>query len=377
MLKKSIEGAQPFFGNRLDAAVDDIREAIESGELTQGDRLAEFESHFAEYVGTRYAVGVNSGGTALELVLKAISVEGKEVIVPTNTFVASASSVIQAGGRPVFADISEDTLCLNAGDVLKKITARTVGIMMVHMFGLVPPDYIDIKQLCQDRGLFLIEDAAHAHGASISGIMAGNLGDAACFSFYATKIITTGEGGMVTTNRKDIYENLMRLRNHGKSLDAPVYEIVSNNYRLAEIPAILGIHQLEDLTENIKRRNDVCHQYRRRLSGLTGVTLLPEFDKAVHAYWRFPLYLDDGINRLSLQNAMREKHGVRITWMYEPLCHLQPVFAARYRYNKGDFPVAEKCMERLICLPAHGRLTDDDVTRICKGLKIEIANMRK
>jgi len=217
-----------------------------------------------------------------------------------------------------------------------------------------------------------MEDAAHAHGASLSGMMAGNLGDAACFSFYATKIITTGEGGMVTTNRKDIYEKVLKARNHGRSLNEPVYEMVSNNYRMGELPAILGRHQLEDLPENIKRRNDICRQYRRRLNGMAGLTLLPEFDNTVHAYWRFPLYLDDGIDRLSLQKAMQEKHGVRVTWMYEPVCHLQPAFSARYGYKKGDFPVAERCMERLICLPVHGGLSDDDVIRVCEGLKAEI-----
>lgn len=375
MSKPYIDGAKPFFGTRIDAILADIKETLQSGELTQGKHLKEFEKRFSDYVGSTYALGVNSGGTALELALKALNIVGKEVIVPTNTFVASASAVIQAGGTPVLAEIRRGTLCLDASDVHRKITAKTAGIMLVHIFGLIPPDYIGIKELCRENGLFLLEDAAHAIGASLSGIMAGNLGDAACFSFYATKIITTGEGGMVTTSRQDIYEKVLSLRNHGRSLNKPVYVDVSNNYRLAELPAILGRHQMEDIRDTIIRRNKIASRYRERLSGIKGLELLPEFENIVNSYWRFPAYLNDNIDRTALQKAMHENLGVRITWMYEPLCHLQPVFSERYGYKQGDFPVGEKCLEQLICLPMHGWLSDDDVNEICDGLTAEISRL--
>jgi pyridoxal phosphate-dependent aminotransferase EpsN len=152
---------------------------------------------------------------------------------------------------------------------------------------------------------------------------------------------------------------------------------VSNNYRLAEIPAILGHYQLKDLPGMVERRNEISRLYRKMLSDVDGLELLPECNLSTNSYWRFPAYLKDGIDRQSLQEAMRANHGVRITWMYEPLCHLQPLFVNRYGNTKGDFPVAEHCMDRLICLPAHLRLPDEDIIRVCDGLKKEISVLEK
>jgi perosamine synthetase len=365
----SIPAIKPYFGKYLQNIVEDIKLCLESGELTQGHYLSEFEAEMKNISGTEYAVGVSSGGTALELVLKAIDIEDKEVIVPTDTFIATASSVIQAGGKPVFADIKKETLCMDIEDVLRKITDKTAGIIMVHMFGLIDPDLEKIKRVCSDKGLFLIEDAAHAHGASIDGKKAGNLGIAGCFSFYATKIATTGEGGMITTNDRKMYEQILRLRNHGKSLTEPVHEIISNNYRLPEIPSIIGIYQLKILDENIKRRNSIANMYYNELGNTAGLQLLPKYENVVNSYWRFPVLLDKNIDRILLQDRLYKNHQIRITWMYEPLCHLQPVYSKMYGYKNGDFPVAEDCMRRLICLPCYLGLSDESVGIVIEGIK--------
>ena len=371
--RKTLGGAQPFFGDRIEAILQDIREALESGELAQGPKLAAFENAMAACTGSRYALGVSSGGVALELALKAMGVLGGEVVVPTNTFVASASSVVQAGGRPVFCDIERDTLCLDPLSVEKVLSDRTKAIMVVHMFGLVSPAVVQIRELCRRRGLRLIEDAAHAHGAGWDGVPAGRLGDVGCFSFFATKVLTTGEGGAITTDDESIKREVLRLRNHGRSVEAPVYEIVSNNYRLAEIPAILGLHQLAILDALVRRRRAIAHQYRQQLSDIPGLTLLPDFPDCEHSYWRFPAYVDPTVDRDDLQRRMHTEHGVRITWMYEPLCHLQPVFGESHGHRRGDFPVGEECMRRLICLPTHGGISDADVARVCIGLRSILA----
>jgi dTDP-4-amino-4,6-dideoxygalactose transaminase len=366
-----ITGAQPYFGGALDDILGDIRLALESGVLSQGPKLAEFERLVAASVGSRYALGVSSGGTALELALKAMNVAGGEVIVPTNTFVASASSVILAGGKPVFCDIRRETLCFDPAAVERALSPRTVAVMPVHMFGLVPPDIEWLRRFCADRRLLLIEDASHAHGATWSGLKAGSLGNAGCFSFFATKVVTTGEGGVITTSDSALNDAVLRLRNHGKSLSDAVFEIPSNNYRLAEIPAILGIHQMGMLDAIVARRRAIAARYRDALAGLPGLQLLPEFPACGHSYWRFPAYLAPGIDRVAFQNRMFEHWGVRVTWMYEPLCHLQPAYQGLGQ-GPGSFPMAEECMGRLVCLPTHGGVSDEDVERVCRGVKQEL-----
>lgn len=374
-ITKEVPGARPCWGGQIEAIIMDIRSALEEGQLSQGDHLKRFESDMAAMTGSQYAVGVNSGGTGLQLILQALDLRGREVIVPTDTFVASANAVILAGGRPVFADINPDTLCLDPEDVARRITDQTAAIMTVHMFGLVPEDFRTIREMCIKRGLFLIEDAAHAHGAALGDEMAGNLGEAACFSFYATKIATTGEGGVITTNNETLYKKLLQLRNHGKSIMGPLFEIVSNNYRLSEIQAILGHYQMIELETNIKRRNEIADSYYRELSECEGLQLLPRPSGSTHAYWRFPLYLSDPKQRGPLQKELWDKERVRITWMYEPLCHLQPVFMSMLKHNPGDYPRAEDCMEKLVCLPVHGWVSDDDAERICHAVKNSLLRM--
>jgi perosamine synthetase len=373
-MNEVIPGAKPDFAGQIDAILADVRKILESGSLTQGKFLEEFEKITAESCGTKYAVGTNSGGTALELVLKAIDVRGKEVIVPTNTFVATANAVILAGGTPVFVDVRRDTLCADPQDVKNKISEKTAGVMFVQMFGLMTHDLAEISKICDEKSLFLVEDAAHAHGASLDGKAAGSWGDAGCFSYYATKIITTGEGGMITTSRKDIYEKTMSLRFHGKSLTEPVFVTPANNYRLAEIPSAIGLHQMKGLKNNNAKRERFARIYRAELKDAKGIELLPEIPGAVNGNWRFPLYVDAKI-RNKLQTNMAKNHNVRIIWMYEPLCHLQPVFKDRFNCKKGDYPAAEKCMDELINLPLYSSLSEEDIHFVANSLKKELNSL--
>ena len=369
-----IPGAKPYFGNekKIDEISKDIKQVLESGILSSGRYTKEFESIMATLTNSEYGLAVSSGGAALELVLESLDLNGGEVIVPTDTFVATANAVIRAGGIPVFADIDEKTLCLSFGDVIKRKTSKTVGVIFVHMFGLIPPSFKKVRDFCSVNNLFLVEDAAHAHGAKIDDELAGSLGTAACFSFYATKVLTTGEGGIVTTNNKKLYHSIQSLRNHGRAKNSNLYDKVSNNYRMSEISCLLGLHQLEILNQIVDRRREIAFRYCSRLRDLKGLNLLDGFiNNSDCSYWRFPVYLENFNDREELQNNMMENHKVRITWMYEPLCHMQPVFN-NFVKKRSKLPIAEKSITKLICLPCYTGLTDNDIDRICIGLEEKI-----
>jgi dTDP-4-amino-4,6-dideoxygalactose transaminase len=364
-----ILGAKPFFGDHIEDILADINAVLLSGELAHGSCIEKFEQEFSKISKTKHAIAVSSGGTALELILKALDIKGKEVIVPTDTFVATANSVILAGGIPVFADISEKTLALNLDTIKHLVTDNTAAIIIVHMFGLIPNDIFELKLFCENKGILLIEDAAHAHGASLNGQTAGSIGIASAFSFYPTKIMTTGEGGIVTTNDDSIADKIKILRNHGKSLKDPIFIEVSNNYRLSEIPAILGYYQCKLLESNLKIRKEIAQHYREAFKNLKYLDLLPkEEDQESNVFWRFPILLDQKVDRIKMQKFAERNYGVRITWMYEPLCHRQPVFMKYCNTNTIELPIAENCMSRLICLPCYPNLTSKECDIVIKSI---------
>lgn len=369
MSHSPIPGAQPWFGDSLDPIMDDMREVLSSGQLTQGKHVAEFEKGMSEITADCHAMAVTSGGTALELALSAFDVRDREVIVPTQTFVASANAVVRAGGKPVFADIEPDTMSIDPQDVARKITPRTAGVMCVHMFGLIAPSAFTIRDICNDANLFMIEDAAHAHGASLHGEPAGAIGDAGCFSFYATKVLTTCEGGIITSSREDIFETVLKLRNHGRDLTGPTFDMAGNNYRMTEMQGVLGRHQLKLLPQIVAHRQAVAAVYHELLADNDLVRLLPEFEEANHVFWRFPAYLDSSIDRDAFQHKMWDDHGIRTTWMYEPLCHLQPYYMRTQGHKSGDLPVAEKYIQRLINLPVHMGVSTEDAVRVAEATK--------
>lgn len=205
MNKKRVFSSSPYFDSEsIKNITTEIAAILKSGILTDGPQTELFEKNFAEYIKVSQAVAVNSGTSAIEILLRYFGISCKEVIVPTNTFVATPTAVLLSGGTPVFADIKAETLCIDPSDVERKITSKTAGVIVVHVAGLICPEIKELKKICKDHNIFLIEDAAHAHGAKIDGKMAGNLCDGGAFSFYPTKIMTTGQGGMITTNDSNV-----------------------------------------------------------------------------------------------------------------------------------------------------------------------------
>jgi dTDP-4-amino-4,6-dideoxygalactose transaminase len=354
-----------------------IEQSLRSGQLTRGPFVREFEERFATTVGVRHAVAVSSGTAALVIILRSIGIEGKEVIVPTETCVACGSAVVLAGGRPVFAEIKPDTLCLDIADVERRINKRTAAIMMVYMAGLIPPDLDDFFNLCHRHGIVLIEDAAHAHGSTFKQKHAGSLGIAGCFSFYPTKLITAAEGGMITTNDDSLAEMARSLRDHGVNPKGSDYIHISANWRMPEPCAAIGLVQLRHLGEFIEHRNQIAAFYNQCLSAIPGITPLPVFPDIRHSYWHYYAILDEGIDRSALAQILDQQFGVQTAWAYNPPCHLQPVFRDHFGYKPGDLPQSERILSRHIGLPMHAGLSMDDARWVIESLEAAIRLLSK
>ncbi|MBI2819042.1 MAG: DegT/DnrJ/EryC1/StrS family aminotransferase [Acidobacteria bacterium] len=374
---RSIARARPCFPEPdIETILALIRRSLCSGHLTNGAHVREFERRFAASIGVRHAIAVSTGTAALEISLRAMGISGKEVILPTETFVASANSIILAGGTPVFAEIHPDTYCLDIEDVEHRITDRTAAVMLVHMAGLVVPNIGQFQELCEQQGIELIEDAAHAHGASHAGKRAGSFGRAGCFSFYPTKVITTAEGGMITTDDDALAWTARSLRNHGANPDGSDYTQVSTNLRMAEPLAAIGLVQLGRLEEFVERRNAIAALYTSGLRGIEGIRPLPVAGD-VHSYWNYLAVLEDErISRPGLAQCLQERYGVEIAWPYDPPCHMQPVFRRVLGSKPGDLPRSEALLQRHIALPMHSALTIEDAEYVLESLQAALSDLR-
>lgn len=347
-----------------------------AGMLTKGPQVKVFEQEFAAYTGVSHAVATNSCTSALEIVLRAFGVaDDDEVIVPVQTFFSTASSVSLVGARPVFCDTDENFL-LSFDDLKKKITAATRAVIIVHFAGLIHPEIFAIREYLKGRNILLIEDAAHASGAEIRGMPAGTIGDAGCFSFFSTKVMTTGDGGMITTNDEAVAKFCRSFVHLGIDIDAPKeqYSTIGGNRRMMEFQGILGRFQLRRLPEFVAHRNRIAQVYQEELRVLEneGVITLQQFPDTVrHAYWRFIIFLPSGMNRDSVREQML-KHEVVVDWPYQPLIHLQPAFQKMYNTKDGLCPLSERLVQRHVCLPIHLGISEDAARFIASKFKESI-----
>lgn len=349
----------------------DVEKIMKSGMLTLGDYTKKFETEFSKLCKTKYAVAVNSGTSALEITLRAFGLKnGDEVLVPTNTFSASAASIVFAGGKPVLTDISADSLCMDSENAQKQLTNKTKAIMVVHIGGLVCPDVKGLRELCQDHHLFLIEDAAHAQGSAIGNQMAGALGDAGCFSFYPTKVITAGEGGMITTNNKEIMKNALILRDQGKeNFSSNIIVKLGYNWRMSEINAAIGLTQVKRLSAFIKQRNKIAHHYDQKLSNIKELKPVKTPPKFSNNYYKYTALLSPEISRDDFKQKLREK-GIRLGGeVYWPPLHMEPIYQSLLGVKEGDFPVAEDVCRRMVCLPMFSQMTLNEAKYVIERVK--------
>jgi perosamine synthetase len=373
-------GHQSISEDDIQAVVDVLR----SDWLTTGPKIAEFEEALAAGVGARYAVAFSSGTAALHGAAFAAGLKpGDEAITSPLTFAATANCVLYQGARPVFADVSADTLNLDPDRFAERITARTRAVLPVDYAGH-PSDLDPIMALAERHGITVIEDACHALGAEYNGRRAGSIAHMSVFSFHPVKHVTTGEGGMVTTDRADLAEVLRRFRNHGISSDAFQrhtagqwhYEMVllGFNYRLTDIACALGLSQLKKLEANLARRREIAARYTvsfRNLRGVLAPSARPNVNPAWHLY---PIRVNPaGVNtyRAHVFRALRaENIGVNVH--YIPV-HLHPYYRDQFGYRGGEYPVAEAAYDQLISLPMFHGMSDEDVEDVIAAVSKVLA----
>lgn len=352
---RRIEIAKPALGV---AERDAVLAVLESGVLTRGPRVEQFEENFAAYHGSRHAVAVANGTVALVAALEAYGIgPGDEVVVPAFTFLATATAVLAVGATPVVVDIDPDTYCLDPHAAAAAVGARTAALLPVHLFGQIA-DMPALQDLATRAGLLIVEDAAQAHGATLDGKFAGAWGTA-CFSFHATKNITTGEGGMVCTNDDAIAERLRQLRNHGRGGDDLV-EVLGGNLRLSEIAAALGIVQLTRLEEFTARRRANAAAYD---SGLRGVDAPPARPGAGHVYHQYTVRVPARIDRDEFVSAL-DLRGVGARVYYRDLVHSAAPIRGRVRVADRGTSVARQACREVCALPVHPLLSPDDLARV-------------
>jgi perosamine synthetase len=357
-----------------------VHEALNSRWLTGGPRAKNFEDDFANLLGTQYAVAVNSCTAALHLAMRALNIgPGDEVIVPDLTFAATANAPIFCGAKPVFADIDEETFNISPKQILQKITSKTKAIIPVN-YGGQSCDMKELLEIAEDYHLHVVEDCAHSLGAEYNGKKTGNFGVMGCFSFYPTKMITTLEGGMITTNDEKIEKRLRILREHGMSRNALERELgatwhydvvdLGYNYRLTEAQAALGISQLKRLNDGIKRRIRIAEYYDKQLStenlGITVPHRAPHRSHVFHLYTIKCTRSRHGLTRNELFKELSAV-GIQSSVHYTPL-HLMS-FYKQFLKKTDAFPIAEKIYEQILSLPLYPTLTKEDVVLITSRIR--------
>jgi len=382
-LKLKQQGSIPFFVPWI--TKDDknaVLKALKSRWLTGGPLASQFERMFGEYIGVKHAVSVSSCTAGLHLAMRILNIKpGDEVIVPVFTFAATANAPIFCGARPVFADIDERTFNISPDDILEQITNKTKAIIPVH-YGGQACDMKEILEIAEDHKLSIVEDCAHSLGADYRGEKTGKFGTMGCFSFYPTKIITTLEGGMITTNDEHIAEKLRILREHGMTRSAAqreleakwYYDIVDlgYNYRLNELQAALGISQLKRVEEGIERRINLANYYTKKLSSPVLRGIIPPY-KAPNRTHIFHLYVVRvqkdvaGITRDELFKRLTEA-GIGLSVHYTPL-HMFSFYKKFLKKKSKGFPVAERVYKQILSLPLFPTLTKKKIDFIIKKIR--------
>jgi perosamine synthetase len=332
---------------------------------SNGKYIGAFEEAFAKFCGAKHAIAANNGTTALHLALVALDLKhGDEVIIPTVTYIATANAVRYCGATPVLVDVCQDTMNIDPADIERKITPKTRGIIPVHLYGH-PADMVAVNQVAKKHGLWVVEDAAEAHGAEVNSEKVGTLGTCATFSFFGNKIITTGEGGMITTDDDELAAKLRLYRGQGMDPKRRYwFPVVGYNYRMTNIQAAIGLAQMEGIETALAERERLADWYDAALSELNGQIVLPsQASWAKQVYWMYNIFLRDGDEHRRDQ-VMRDldEMGIETRPVFYPMHILPPYLEA------SSYPVADTWAQRGINLPTHQDLTKIDVERIARSL---------
>ncbi len=363
--------------------VNHVLEVIMQGSYWAiGPNVEKFETMLAEYIGKKYVAAFNSGTSALHAMLLAYGIkEGDEVIVPSFTFIATANSVLFVNAKPVFADIEEKTCGLDPEDVKERITGKTKAIMPIH-YGGSACQIRELKEIAEDHKLLLLEDAAESLGAKVDGKRVGSFGDAAMFSFCGNKVITTGEGGMIATDQRDVYERLKLIRSHGRletenyftSAKVMDYVALGYNWRMCNIIAALGVSQLEKLGKVIAMRRRNAAYMSKSLSNLSKIEPPNPPEGFFHVYQMYTVRARDGEKtRDGLKGYLAEK-GVMTKVYFSPV-HLTGFYKEKFGFQGGELPMTEKISKQVLTLPMYASLTKDEMDHIVTGVRDFVENL--
>lgn len=358
--------SKPIIGEEEKKAVMDV---LNSGMIAQGPRVKELEEKFAQFCGTKYAIAVNSGTAALHCALYALGIkEGDEVITTPFTFVATANPILMQKAKIVFADINKEDFNIDPEEIEKKITSKTKAIIVVDLYGN-PFNVNAIKKIAEKYNLKIIEDACQAHGAQYKELRAGNFGDIGCFSFYATKNMMCGEGGMITTNDENYAELCKRFRHHGQSEQTRYeYYDIGYNYRMMDLQAAIALEQLKKIDNFTYKRIANAELFNSELSGIKGV-IIPKTDPdKKHVFHQYTVICDNQtIQRDELAQYLKE-NGVGVGIYYPKPLHLHPHFL-KMGYKKGDFPISEEISSKVLSLPIHPEVHEEEIKKITNLIK--------
>lgn len=349
-----------------------MNEAFDSGWISsKGPFISRFEDEFAKFSGTKYAVSCSNGTTALHLAVRALGIrEGDEVIIPNLTFASPANAVLYEKGKPVLVDVDREYWCIDPDRVRESITEKTKAIIVVHLYGH-PADMDEIMSIAKENELKVIEDCAEAHGATYKGRKVGSIGDIGCFSFYGNKIITTGEGGMMTTNDQELAEKIRILRDHGMQPSRRYWhDEVGYNYRMTNIQAAIGLAQMDSIEDKIRKRKWIARKYSEYISDVAA--LQPEMPWASNVYW-LPTFmltgLRDGDSRDSLM-VLLSKDGVESRPVFYPLNKMPPYV------DEKPFPNSNYVSYHGISLPVSSRFHEDDIRFISEVFNASVSKVR-
>jgi perosamine synthetase len=346
-----------------------IKEVLVTGRLTLGPYGETFEKRFADLVGVEHAVAVSNGTAAIEIVLRSIGVAGRDVLVPANTFFATAAAVIAAGARPILMDTDLRTLSTTAAEVERRLTANTAGAIVVHIGGLVTDELPGIVDLLERKGLWLVEDAAHAHGSLLNDKPAGTFGIAGTFSFYPTKVMTSAEGGMIVTDDDRLAEEARLYRDQGKaSFGENIHVRMGNNWRLSEPHAIIGLRHLEHLATMIADRRRLAARYAEALAKRDlGLQPLETPPGSVPNFYKYVVHLRNDMDRATLKQRLRTEQQVILAGeVYERPLHLSPIL---HDLDTGDLGASLVACGRHICLPMFASMTGQELERVVSALE--------
>lgn len=350
---------------------------LQSGRLSLGHELELFEKEMARYVGTKCAVAVSSGTAGLHCLVRALGIaEGDEVITSPFSFIASANCILFEKAKPIFVDIDPNTLCFDTEKIEEKITPRTRAILAVHILG-IPCQMDRVQQIAKKHNLFVIEDACEAIGATWREKKVGSIGNAGVFAFYPNKQMTTGEGGVITTDDAGLAEICRSLRNQGRSTqDSYLFERLGYNYRLTDFQAAIGRVQLDRIDQMLEKRRRVADWYFEALNGVEGVVLPLRSGSGAESWFIFLIRLSEAYSSTD-RDRLRQlllQDGIETGAYFSPI-HLQPFYQSEFGFKEGDFPVTEQAAERTMALPFHNQLSRDEVRYIAEKVMLHLEHV--